>query len=155
MNRFNVAVPSSVRALCFLLLLAGNAQAAIYKWVDKDGNVQYTQTPPPEGMTAETLQPPMVDVNSDTAIKQLNEQQHQLKDLDKQRQEQSEQEAKVAEAQALRQKNCQTAKDRLASYEKPRGIRLEREDGTRERISEEERQEQIKISEDMIKEYCE
>ncbi|MCU7929674.1 MAG: DUF4124 domain-containing protein [Candidatus Thiodiazotropha sp. (ex Codakia rugifera)] len=35
---------------CLLLLaLTFPAQAAMYKWYDEDGKVNYTQTPPPKG----------------------------------------------------------------------------------------------------------
>lgn len=49
-------------ALCAVLTLclAVPAQAAMYKWVDKDGSVVYSETPPPDGTDAITLtlQPP-------------------------------------------------------------------------------------------------
>lgn len=152
MNRFNVAVPSSIRMLCICILLTGSAHAAIYKWVDENGNVQYTQTPPPAGVTAETLQPPP-PVESGTAIKQMQETDTKAEELRKQRLEQAEKEARGAEALALQQKNCQMAKDRLASYDRPR-TQFVKEDGSRVRATEEERQAEIKKSEDMIKEFC-
>jgi S1-C subfamily serine protease len=35
-----------------MLLVLNTAQARIYKWEDADGNIQYTQTPPPKGARA-------------------------------------------------------------------------------------------------------
>ena len=154
MNRFNAAVPSSIRMLCIYILFTGSAHAAIYKWVDKDGYVQYSDTSPPAEVKVDTIQTPPQTVDTGTATKQLNEQERQFEELRKQREEQAEKEAKAAEALALQQKNCQMARDRLASYGRPRGIRIEQEDGSRSRATEEQRQEQIKISEDMIKEFC-
>lgn len=39
----------------FLLCLALPAHAQLYKWVDADGKVQYTDKPPPTGAKAEVL----------------------------------------------------------------------------------------------------
>jgi hypothetical protein len=153
MTRFKSAVTGAISILCIYTLLVGSAHAAIYKWVDENGNVQYTQTPPPANVKAETIQPPPPDTNSAAALKQLSDQEQQLKDMDKQRKEQADKEAKAAEELALQQKNCQMAKDRLASYARPR-VKFVQPDGTRVRATEEERQEQIKKSEDMIKEFC-
>ena len=151
MNRFDIAVKSSVRVLC-VWLLAGNVYAVTYKWVDADGNVQYTQMPPPAGIEAETIAPPPA-VDSDAAIKQMQEEDSQAGELRKQRLEQEKNESRAAEAVALQKKNCQMARDRLASYDRPR-VKFEQKDGSKVRATEEERQEQIKISEGMIKEYC-
>lgn len=45
----------SALAFLFLLLLAANAAQAsqVYKWVDKDGKVHYSNTPPPEAAQTE------------------------------------------------------------------------------------------------------
>ena len=140
--------------LCIYILLAGTAQAAIYKWVDANGDVHYSQTPPPPGVAGETLQPPPPDVDTETATKQLNEQERQLEELRKQRDEQADKESQAAAELALQQKNCQMAKDRLASYERRPNINFVQEDGSRVRATEEERQAEIKKSEDMIQEFC-
>ncbi len=43
--------------LLLSLLLGANAHAAMYKWVDEEGNVTYSQNPPP-GQQAEEIAPP-------------------------------------------------------------------------------------------------
>jgi hypothetical protein len=45
-------------ALILLLAIQTSYAEELYRWVDADGNVQYTQTPPPAGVNAEvkTLQ---------------------------------------------------------------------------------------------------
>lgn len=47
----------SRRLLLIAMLLAGSAHAAMYKWVDAEGNVQYTAFPPPD-RPATTIAPP-------------------------------------------------------------------------------------------------
>ncbi len=41
--------------LLLALLTAANAFAANYKWTDAQGNVHYSDKPPPEGVTVKTL----------------------------------------------------------------------------------------------------
>lgn len=43
------------------LALAGEA-ATTYKWVDKDGKVHYSDSPPPEGQATEADLPPLITV---------------------------------------------------------------------------------------------
>lgn len=42
-------VVNKIILIIFLGMLTNLAQAAVYKWVDKDGNVVYSQRPPPSG----------------------------------------------------------------------------------------------------------
>jgi len=42
--------------LCIsLLIISQNSYGEIYKWIDRNGNIQFTDKKPPEGMTAEQL----------------------------------------------------------------------------------------------------
>lgn len=45
-----------------LLLVAALAQAQMYRWVDDEGNVQFSDTPPPEGTSAERMEVPKPSV---------------------------------------------------------------------------------------------
>ena len=136
-----------------LLLLAGNVSAAMYKWVDEDGNTHYTQAPPPGDIQAETIAPPP-EVDTKQAVKQLQEMQEKSEDYQKQQQEAAEEQRKKEEEIARKKANCELAKKRLASYTEPR-VKFVQPDGTRVRATEEERQEQIKKSQEMIDEFCE
>ncbi len=126
--------------------------AATYKWVDADGNIQYTQSPPPAGIEAETIAPPP-RVDTESAIKNLEAQQEEADGLKKARQESADKEKQAADELALKQKNCEMAQARLKSYEQPR-VRFVQEDGSRVYASEEQRQEQIAESQKMIDEFC-
>jgi hypothetical protein len=135
-----------------LFLLAGNASAAMYKWVDEEGNTHYTQSPPPGDVQAETIAPPP-RVNTRNAVEQLKEQQEKADELRNQRLEVAEEQRKNEEELARKKANCELARKRLASYEEPR-VKFVQEDGSRVRATEEERLEQIKISQEMIDEFC-
>jgi flagellar motility protein MotE (MotC chaperone) len=41
-----------------MLIAAGGAGAQMYKWVDKDGKVRYSDTPPPAGVKTSTVKAP-------------------------------------------------------------------------------------------------
>src|SRR5690606_38961378 len=42
--------------LCLALFAASSAAQTVYRWVDAQGRVQYSQTPPPEAADAEQKQ---------------------------------------------------------------------------------------------------
>lgn len=139
--------------LLMMLVFSGNAAAAMYKWVDEDGNVHYTQTPPPADVRqAETIKPPP-DVNTDKARKDLEQEQELVDKIREQRLETKEEERLAQKEREQKEANCKMARDRLASYTQPR-VRYTGEDGNRYYFTEEERQEQIQKSKDMIDEFC-
>jgi len=105
------------KALIFIgcLVFAGSA-AAQYRWVDKDGRVQYGDTPP-TGASASALRPPPPAAAPDkapltNAEKDADFRKRQLDDDgERQKQAQSEQEAK------LKRENCAQAKDAVRTLE--------------------------------------
>ena len=111
------------------LLVAGTA-AGQYKWVDKNGKVQYGDTPPP-GVNASTLRPPPPGAGADKAPLTNAEKDADFRkrqadgDPDRQKQAQSEQEAKV------KRENCAQAKEAVRTLEA--GGRLARVDEKGER----------------------
>jgi len=141
------ATPLIVACLMPVHVLAG-----MYKWVDEGGNVQYTQTPPPAGIEAETIKPPP-KVDTDAALKELEAQQGKATELRESRLEKAEQANQAQQELELRKKNCEMARARLASYEQPM-VKFVQEDGTKVRATEEERQTEIAKSQEMIKEWC-
>jgi hypothetical protein len=97
------------------LMLAGTAGAQ-YKWVDKNGKVQYGDTPPP-GVNASTVRPPSPSAAADkapltNAEKDADFRKRQMDgDAERQKQAQSEQEAKV------KRENCAQAKEAVRTLE--------------------------------------
>lgn len=125
----------------------------IYKWVDSEGNVQYTQEKPPDADAEYTLIKPFSPINTEQAQKDLKAQQDLVDNLRNQRHKEKDEKQAATEDKARQLANCEKAKARLASYTKPR-VKFLQEDGTRVRATEEERQQQIKKSQEMIKEFC-
>jgi len=143
-----------MRAIPIILavLMSGHAMAGTYKWVDEEGNVQYTQTPPPAGIAAETINPPP-KVDTEQAVKDLQAQEEKAAALRLNRLDQAEKENQAKQEMDLQKKNCEMARARLASYEQPM-VKFVQEDGSRVRATEEERQAEIAKSQEMIKEFC-
>jgi len=142
----------------FLLsAFAGAAGAEIYKWVDKDGNVQYTQSPPPDGIKGQEIQPPPpppeADVEAaDQALEKRVESGQKAEDA---KTEQAGEKVKTEADAAKQAQRCEQAKARVASYERPRVTVADSaaEDGRR-RATEEERLAELEKSQTLVREFC-
>jgi len=132
-------------------MIAGNAHAIFYKWVDEHGATNYSEWEP-IGIEAEEINPPP-GVDTEAAIRDLEEQQKKITNLQNRRKVKADIDRIDEQNAKIKKKNCKMAKARLASYARP-GVRLVQDDGSRIRITEEQRQEQIATSNGMIKEYC-
>ncbi len=126
--------------------------AELHKWVDAEGNVNYTQSPPPPGTQGTTIKPP--PPVADGASRQQLE--HRLDSLDKlteQRQKQTEQRQKSATEQAEQKRLCEQARSRLASYERPR-VSVTGSDGNTRILGEEERTQGLEKARQQVQELC-
>ncbi len=143
-----------IRPLIFVtsFLFCINSYAEMYKWVDEEGNTHYTQSPPPSDITVETIKPPP-KVDTEGASKTLDQQKKKANDLREKRITTAEEKQKAEEEAAEKEKKCQQAKARLASYQRPR-VNLNNPDGTVRVISEDERQAEIKKSNEYIEKAC-
>ncbi len=129
-------------------------QAEVYKWVDDDGQIHYSQTPPAqqEAIIVKTQKgPKTTPEQSSQAVEQLiNEQEQRQQEQASQQQQQMDarQQAEMAA------KNCQIAKDNLQQYLDNPNTRIKQDDGTVVRIDEDERQKRIKEYRRDINTFC-
>ncbi len=127
--------------------------AEMYKWIDEDGNTQYSQSPPIGNTAVEIIKPPS-RVDTESAAKALDERKETADKLREDRIKSTE-ENQTAEEEALaKQQKCDQARKRLASYQRPR-VSLTNSDGSKRVLSDEERQAEIAKSNESIKTYCE
>jgi hypothetical protein len=126
--------------------------AAMYKWVDADGNTQYTQHPPPGDIQAETIKPPP-KVNTEDALNKLEAQKKEATELREGRLKKAEEKSKAEENLALEKENCRRGRENLTNLERPHGL-IAQPDGSRVRITEEVRQQKLAQAREMIKEWC-
>ena len=136
-----------------LALITAPAGAAMFKWTDADGNVQYGEHPP-GGVQAESIKPAAKPASAPAAAKSP---QQQLKELEAQKVKADE---KAAEAQAEKQraeqrkKNCEIARQNLEQLNLG-GHRLTRmADGSYKRLDEEQTQAMVRKNEAAVKQFC-
>jgi hypothetical protein len=139
--------------LTLLLSFLSLAFAETYRWVNEDGVVTFSQSPPPD-VEAETVkiksQPPSSAVDSQ---KQLQELQQKLADSAEDRALKEEQEKEQAEIEATNSKNCSIARKNLEQLT-ALGNRLYKTEDGLVRLTDEQRQEKMDKAREHIKEYC-
>lgn len=125
-----------------LFAVGAGASAQLYRWVDKDGKVRYTDTPPPAGVKARTLRAP-ASAGSGAAPEEAaakdapkgpltpaqQEQEFRKRQLEAQKGREKEDQAR-REAET-KQANCARARQALATLES--GQRITRTDSKGER----------------------
>jgi hypothetical protein len=151
-------MPPRLPVIWALLVFAASSPAAdnqnMYKWTDDQGEVHYSQFPPP-GHKAEKLQAPPRPAQSPATVD--NDLQKQVETTEQQHQEklQGAKDAKQwAEIQKIRRQNCETANKNLVNLQRGGNIRYMDPDGKVIRLTEEERQKRIEEANADIKENC-
>ncbi len=128
--------------LAGLVMLGAAAEAKVYKWVDENGEVVFSQQPPPEGIKSEEIQ-----VN---APPPATPEEKKIEDVvdDKVR-------GNPALDLELRRENCKKSKKSLELLESAGpDVRFIIEDGKPVKLSPEERALKSKEARAAIKAYC-
>lgn len=131
------------------------AQAVTYKWLDEQGNVVYSQTPPPDGTAYEildTIKPSRTPPKS-APTAQTSKAVADLQASEKERKANQDLASEQAKNAELRAKNCASAKQNLETYTVYKRIR--QPDGSVKRIPDDERERKIKEYQQAVKEFCE
>ncbi len=145
-----------IMMLTVALCLAGHTVAAkMYKWVDGNGVVQYTQSPPPPGREGSEVKKHTHGVTDDQADENLRGL------TDKAQTQQKDREFKKEYAGAEEQradrmhKNCETARENLRILQNAARVRV-KGDGDEDAayLSEQQKQEKIAESQEQVKNNC-
>lgn len=142
--------------LFLLICLLGSGhvvQARIYKWVDKDGVVQYTQTPPPAGVSAKEIKPPPPPPDAAAAAKKLQQQQAEFNQARQENIKEEKEQQKDEQLAAEKKQKCEQARVRLNSLQRPR-VNVVGKDGERRRMTEEEREAGLAKAREMVDKLC-
>lgn len=123
-------------ALGFALSLVNGAFAQQFRWVDKDGRVQYGDTPPP-GVKATRLKPPSGTAPAPSAAAKKDGEKGLSPDaaFRKRQQEREAEEKKSAQASAdsgVKRQNCEAAQAQVRSIQS--GQRISTVDRSGERV---------------------
>lgn len=150
----------SLLLLGISLALAGTNSVAgsadkIYKWADQNGEIQYTQMPPPAGV--EVLEIRSAPPPADNPAAENARLQQQVEAMDERMEERqaaaarSEQQARNAE---IRKQNCINARKNLGELQQGGIKRYRLPDGSVLRLTEEDRLKRIAETETEITENC-
>ncbi|MDJ0807638.1 MAG: DUF4124 domain-containing protein [Gammaproteobacteria bacterium] len=146
-----------MKVLTVFLCLSFYSLAAIaqtYRWVDENGVVSYSQTPPPS-QEAETLTiKPQSQIDNTAARKKLDDLRQQLEDQREDRQLAQEELEKTRQERIRQETNCRTARDNLRKLEGLGNRLLRTADGDYKRLTEEERLQRIQATIERIKHDC-
>lgn len=157
--QINKLLTFSLLALAPLL-----AQAAIYKWVDEHGNVQYSSQKPLDAEAEKVkvnTQPPMDSSTyrrpgRDEAKTEGNGDKKETDDKDKHKSpaDKRKDAAKKAESDKLKKEMCDEARETLATIESSARVRVEDKDGNVNFLSEEEIAKRKKSEQERVNKYC-
>lgn len=146
-----------------LLLVASVAHAdpgTIYKWTDKDGNVHFTDCPPPPGCVAETVEtqaaPSAADVEQarQRLEKLLAEQERAATVREEERLERQRREAAAMELAAEQKRQCIQAQQNLHVLLMERPVYYINEKGERVFLDDDAHKAEIARMRKLVLEYC-
>lgn len=159
--------------LAVLLVFAAAASAQMYRWVDKDGRVHYTATPPPPGVKARTLQAPASspapaadDTARDDAAKDAGakdarrgpltpaEQEQEFRKRQLEAQKAREKEALAAQEAETKRQNCTRAREALATFESGQRISRTGTDGERYYLDDAARARETEAARKAVQDWC-
>ncbi len=159
--------------LAVVLAFAASASAQRYRWVDKDGRVHYTATPPPAGVQSRTLQapaapPPAQDgATRDDAAKDAGakddarrgpltpaEQEQEFRKRQAEAQKAREKEALAAKQAEEKQANCARAKEALATFESGQRISRTNAQGERYYLDDAARERETDAARKAVRDWC-
>ncbi len=134
-----------------LLAASTNGLAAMYKWTDSEGNVQYTQDPPPQGSFQKMAPPPPAPAVPEPATEAPKAAAGQPAGATDEAATKEEAERKELAA-TIAKKNCETARKNLEIYTTFR--RVMNDKGEIVTLGDDERAAKLKEANDMIKKFC-
>jgi hypothetical protein len=154
--------------LCVTLAFAAAATAQMYRWIDKDGRVHYTATPPPAGTKARTLQAPMTppppasdEAAKDAAAKDAHtgpltpaEQEREFRKRRLEAQKASEKAAQAAKESETKQANCARAREALATFESGQRISRSNAQGERYYLDDASRSRETEAARQAVRDWC-
>ena len=155
--------------LAVMLAFAATASAQMYRWVDKDGRVHYTSTPPPPGVHSRTLQAPAASPAapaSDDAAKDAGEknarkgpltpaeQEQEFRKRQLEAQKASEKQAQAAKDAQAKQENCARAREALATLESGQRVSRANAQGERYFLDDDARARETEAARQGVRDWC-
>jgi hypothetical protein len=155
--------------LAVLLAVSAAASAQLYRWVDKDGRVHYTATPPPAGATkSRTLEtpatPPAPPAANGEGAAAANaapkgpltpaEQEAAFRKRQQEAQKAAEKAALERQQEETRVANCQRAREALATFESGQRISRTNPQGERYYLDDAARARETEAARKAVQDWC-
>jgi len=151
LTQYPVCNPLLPGLIAFALCLP--ASAAMYKWVDEEGNVHYTETKPEGDIDAEVIRPQQKADNTELE-RERSDRLAREKAYEEYRKEKEKEQEAIAKQEALREKNCKQSKELLEKLKSLRRFRIKDEEGNPKWASNEEHQATIDRVQQNVNEFC-
>lgn len=139
-------------ALVISVAATSAADAQVYRWVDEDGNVHYTDRPP--HLDVERLPIETGPTDLEAAIEENVERRYRLDESEKDRAHEAEIESERAAYEARRAEACRQARDRVSFIESARRLSRVDEDGTRVVYDEQQRARALAEARRQVADWC-
>ena len=106
------------------IVATGQAQQFIYKWNDEQGQIKYSELPPPSGVSYETVRKPAgFGKEGDQARDLAKEQEDLAKKLaEEEAKTQQQQQEQARKEEDVRAKNCEVAKKNVETLQSDRPV---------------------------------
>lgn len=145
---------SKICLLGFIILgLGPPANAEMYKWIDEDGNVQYTQTKPDVDVETEIIKPQSKADNTELE-REISDRKAREKGYEAYRKEKEKEQEQLAKQEALRETNCKNSKELLEKVKSMRRFRVKDEEGNPTWADNEQHQATIDRLQENVKKFC-
>lgn len=151
---------SRILLMALLMLVVPPLAAEIYQWKDEQGNVHFSDEPPPDAKTETRQVTPETNtntINTDSQeVKQRKaEQREYLRQRRKERQQEARKQAQREAEQAEQEARCREMRARLKHMERVSRFYLINDDGSRSYLSEEKAQKVRKRRHRQYEQRCE
>ena len=130
-----------------------NVDAKLYKWIDADGNVSYSEQKPPD-VTAQEIKVRGAEISTKQAREALDELRTKADDQHKNRQLSGEVESEEMTRDDRIKKNCDTAKENLRVLETAPRVKGTDADGNLYFLDDAARKAKIDESKRQVTDYC-
>jgi hypothetical protein len=144
--------------LILLILASTNTYAAINKWVDSQGQVHYSDQPPPPGKQPITLREDSNTQDSASSgaseTKTIAEREAELKKENAKKQAEADKAAQKKAAEAERKASCDSAQENLRAMQSGLRVMTVNANGEKSYMDDKERQQRIDKANQAISDYC-
>jgi len=139
-----------------IALVTTQALAGMYRWTDDQGNVVYSQTPPPDNRPVKPIAPPPPPAAApQEAREKVQKLQQQLDNIAAERKEKQQEQEQAEQERKARAEKCTAAKKALQTIkERPSSTLWRLPDGSYQRFTVEERETQIGALNKSIQKNC-